>query len=148
MAAPVSPKVIASSSVATVTGFLTWILVTAVPSFHHGLPTSVSSLLPAIVAVILGGAAGWLKNDASRINEVETVLSRVETAASQVEAVVHGLDPANHVHVGWTASQSGSGGRGDIGWSGYRYPTTATSTYIPPTNLEVVSPHNPDQDQD
>lgn len=63
MASPVAPvetKTAAAASVSTVTGIVTWVLVTYVPAFHAGLPASLATFLPFIVASVLGAASGWL----------------------------------------------------------------------------------------
>jgi hypothetical protein len=58
--APVETKTAAAASVSTVTGVVTWVLVTYVPAFHSGLPLPLATFLPFIIAAILGAASGWL----------------------------------------------------------------------------------------
>lgn len=58
--APIEAKVAAGSAASTVTGILTWLLVTYVPAFHSGLPTALAALLPFIVATALGSATAYL----------------------------------------------------------------------------------------
>jgi hypothetical protein len=63
MASPVAPvetKTAAAASVSTVTGVVTWMLVSWIPSWHAGLPPALATFLPFIVASVLGAASGWL----------------------------------------------------------------------------------------
>lgn len=58
--APVETKVAAGASVSTLTGVVTWILVSWVPAFRSGLPPALASFLPYIVSSVLGAAAAYL----------------------------------------------------------------------------------------
>lgn len=58
--APVETKVAAAASVSSVTGVITWMLVTFVPAFHSGLPAPLATFLPFIVASVLGALSGYL----------------------------------------------------------------------------------------
>lgn len=58
--APVETKTAAAASVSTVTGIVTWVLVTYVQAFHSGLPASLATFLPFIVASVLGAVSGYL----------------------------------------------------------------------------------------
>ena len=44
--APVETKTAAAASVSTVTGVITWMLVSWVPAWHAGLPASLATFLP------------------------------------------------------------------------------------------------------
>lgn len=60
MTGPVEAKTAAHASAAAVTGVVTWILVTYVPAFAHGLPGPLATFLPFVVSAFLGAASGWL----------------------------------------------------------------------------------------
>ena len=84
----ISAKVTASSLTATITGLITYLLVTLVPSFHSGLPTNLASLLPAIVAVVLGAVAGWYKKESPAFHtELDTLVTRGEAVLTTLESV-------------------------------------------------------------
>lgn len=87
MAIAVSAKIKATSAVASVTGFITYLLVTFVPSFHSGLPTDLATLLPYVIAVVLGVAAGWLKKETKAVGVGEDWITRGEAVLSRLEAV-------------------------------------------------------------
>lgn len=54
-------KVTAQSLTALVTGAITWVLVTYV--FHGSMPADVATVLPAVVATVLGFIAGFIKRE-------------------------------------------------------------------------------------
>ena len=56
-----TPKVAAQTTAATITGLITWLLVTTY--WKSGLPIDVAVALPTIVAVVWGFASGWLKKE-------------------------------------------------------------------------------------
>lgn len=63
MASPVAPvetKTAAAASVSTVTGVITWMLVSYIPAFHAGIPAPLATFLPFIVASVLGAVSGYL----------------------------------------------------------------------------------------
>lgn len=57
---PVETKVAAGSSVAAVTGMITWVLVTFVPAFQHGVPPQLATFLPYVVSALLGSIAAYM----------------------------------------------------------------------------------------
>jgi len=56
---PVETKTAAGAAVSVVTGVITWVLVTYVPAFAHGLPPSLAAFLPWVVSALLGAASSW-----------------------------------------------------------------------------------------
>lgn len=58
--APVETKVAAAASSSTLTGIITWALVSFIPAWHNGLPAALAALLPYIVAVVSGAVSGYL----------------------------------------------------------------------------------------
>jgi Na+/proline symporter len=54
-------KVAAQTTSGSVTGLITWLLVTTY--FKSGLPVGVEAALPGIVAIVWGFGAGWLKKE-------------------------------------------------------------------------------------
>jgi hypothetical protein len=58
--APVETKTAAAAAVSTVTGVVTWVLVSWIPAFHAGLPPALATFLPFIIASVLGTAASWM----------------------------------------------------------------------------------------
>ena len=67
--APVELKVAAGASAGTVTGVITWLLVTFVTPWHHGLPPALATFLPAAVAVLLGAIAAYAAPHTARPGE-------------------------------------------------------------------------------
>ena len=59
-AVPVETKVAAAASSSTVTGVITWILVSYIPAWHDGLPAALAAFLPLVVAVVSGAVSGYL----------------------------------------------------------------------------------------
>jgi hypothetical protein len=60
MTAPVESKVAAAASASAITGVITWILVTYVPTLHGGLPASLATFLPFVVASAIGAISGYM----------------------------------------------------------------------------------------
>ena len=67
--APVETKTAAAASVSTLTGIITWVLVAYVPAFRTGLPPSLATFLPFIIASVLGAASGYLSPHTPRTGE-------------------------------------------------------------------------------
>jgi hypothetical protein len=84
--APVETKVAAGGTVALVTGMITWLLVTLVPSWHHGLPPMLANYLPYAVSVIAGMLASYMAPHTSRMAETPVpVMPPAETAEPGAE---------------------------------------------------------------
>lgn len=84
-----------AGSIATLLlGALTWILVSFVPAWHHGLPVTVAAMLPALVAFLAGLIAALLKKEGSQVSVAEEIIARVEAAAGKVEADVAKVEQA------------------------------------------------------
>jgi hypothetical protein len=64
-----TPKVAAQTSAATITGLITWLLVTTY--WKSGLPVDLAVALPTIVSVVWGFASGWLKKENIVIPPIE-----------------------------------------------------------------------------
>lgn len=55
------PKVAAQTTQGTMTGLVTWLLVTGF--WKNGLPPDVATALPAVVGIVWGFVAGWMKKE-------------------------------------------------------------------------------------
>ena len=84
----INPKLAASSLTATIVGMITWLLVSYVPTFHHGLPVDLANLLPGLVGIAVGFVGGYLKREESHPSEL---VARVEAAAATIEHLVESL---------------------------------------------------------
>lgn len=93
MLSNVHPKVLAGTATASVTGFITWVLVSFVPAFHSGLPTNLATLLPAVVASALGFAGGYIKKAGPEIATAESWVTRVENAVTELETLITQINP-------------------------------------------------------
>ena len=83
--AAVETKTAAGSSVAAVTGAITWILVTYVPAFHSGIPGPLATFLPYVVSAVLGAAAAYLAPHTPREEEiVSAALKLLQDAGVQI----------------------------------------------------------------
>ena len=67
---PVEIKTAAGGASAIISGVITWILVTYVPAFHDGLPSTLATFLPWAVSAILGAAASYLAPHTARPADV------------------------------------------------------------------------------
>jgi hypothetical protein len=69
---PIETKVAASAAAGTVTGVITWILVTYVPAFHSGLPPALAAFLPYIVTLVASTVSAYLAPHTARTGDVAT----------------------------------------------------------------------------
>lgn len=81
---PLSAKLVTSSVTAFVVGLITYVLVTFVPDFHHGIPPRLIALLPALAGIIVGAVAGWFKKETAGTGPFADLLKRLEA----IEALV------------------------------------------------------------
>ena len=70
--AGVETKVVASGTYGAITLVITWILTNYV--FHGHLPADLANLLPGLVAVVAGMAAGWLSHHTPRMDETSSAV--------------------------------------------------------------------------
>jgi hypothetical protein len=84
---PVETKVAAGGATTLITGAITYILVTFVPSFHSVVPGNLQGLLTFLVPTILGLLAAYNAKHTTRPNEVmDAALKLLEGAGVQLPA--------------------------------------------------------------
>jgi hypothetical protein len=83
---PVSPKVANGSLAGGSVAIITWILVTAIPAFHHGIPAVYQPLIPALVGLIGYFTAGYKSTHPATVQEIGTALDDAEKVIQLFEA--------------------------------------------------------------
>lgn len=59
MSGPIETKTAAGSATVILSGIVVWALTTYIPAWHSGIPATIQSLIPVVVAAVLGGYAAW-----------------------------------------------------------------------------------------
>jgi hypothetical protein len=87
MSAPIENKVSVGTMTAALTGAVSWVLVTYVPSFHSGIPAPLQAFIPVLIAAVSAFAGGYLAKHTVRADEIIGAIQAYERQAHPVQTV-------------------------------------------------------------
>lgn len=86
MKTPISAKVSNGSLGGGLASVITWILVTAIPQFHSGIPAIYQPLIPALAGILGYFGTGYKSTHRATFSEVETALKDAEDVVYMFES--------------------------------------------------------------
>jgi len=147
--APVEKKA-AATIVGALTGIVTWMLVTFVPSFHHGLPAPLATFLPMILGTAVATGAAWQAKHSPREEEVLEAAMRHLQSSGLLAALPPGLSAdvaAGAADLERLVSRPVAASRGGAGGAGaYPVQTVPLTPQVSVQGPAVAAPVHPDDE--